>query len=280
MVKVDSFSLAIYPPLSALAMNIKQDVGLGNDMAVCKMSEKYSRNGLKKAHKDIAKRTYYMSEGRVRTVYQYDDPRVTRKATVVYKERVGPSAGGEGGVLKAADDVIEYGDDALQQVRKKGKKEGLSSFSTAGYQPPFFSFSKCRLCKEKKNALRRFVILNWRWPSYQREEHAKNRASRLKDLSMIVFGRSKYTDLKQEADVIIFIVKTDAQLEIILPLYVENRSNNTGKSEDKTGLDDPVNERRVDHLTPFLANVKDPANMTKEEARHVRDNCLKALKER
>lgn len=52
------------------------------------------------------------------------------------------------------------------------------------------------------------------------------------------------------------------------------------KKEEEDGRDAVADGRRVDYLTPFLANVKDPNNLTKDEGRHVRDACLKALKER
>lgn len=52
------------------------------------------------------------------------------------------------------------------------------------------------------------------------------------------------------------------------------------KKEEDGSRDLVSDSRRVDYLTPFLANIKDPNNLTKDEARHVRDACLKALKER
>jgi hypothetical protein len=59
-----------------------------------------------------------------------------------------------------------------------------------------------------------------------------------------------------------------------------NRTGGVAAKEEEMGREDTTDHRRVDYLTPFLANVKDPGNMTKDEARHVRDSCLKALKER
>lgn len=100
-------------------VSTSQDVGPGSDMAISKMAEKYSRNPSRKAHEDVAKRTYYICEGRVRTVYHYDDPRVTRKASVVYKERATASAGT---TAIAADDIAEYDEDSLQQALQ-GEKE-------------------------------------------------------------------------------------------------------------------------------------------------------------
>jgi hypothetical protein len=58
------------------------------------------------------------------------------------------------------------------------------------------------------------------------------------------------------------------------------RSGEAVKKEDDHSMDDTTDHRRVDYLTPFFASVKDLSNITKDEARHVRDACLKALKER
>lgn len=86
-----------------------QDAGPVSDVVVAKMTEKYARNPARRAHDNVAKRTFYVSEGRVRTIYHYDDPRVTRNACVTFKDRgsyVGP----------ANDDVLDMGEEALQQV--------------------------------------------------------------------------------------------------------------------------------------------------------------------
>jgi uncharacterized protein (DUF2267 family) len=39
-------------------------------------------------------------------------------------------------------------------------------------------------------------------------------------------------------------------------------------------------KEEINYLTPFLAKVRDPSKLTREEAQRVRDACLKALKER
>lgn len=86
-----------------------QDAGLSTDVAVAKMTEKFARNPAKRAHDNIAKRTYYVSEGRIRTVYHYDDPRVTRNATVTFKDRASA-------IGVANDDVVDMTEDFIQQV--------------------------------------------------------------------------------------------------------------------------------------------------------------------
>ena len=73
------------------------------------MAEKYGRNKTRNAHDDVAKRAYYVTEGRIRTIFHYDDPRVTRNASVTFKDRnAAPTIAG--------DDVQELEEDVVQQV--------------------------------------------------------------------------------------------------------------------------------------------------------------------
>ena len=48
-------------------------------------------------------------------------------------------------------------------------------------------------------------------------------------------------------------------------------ADNAGQEKDR---------RYLDYLTPYLQNITDPSNITREDAQKVRDNCLKALKDR
>lgn len=48
------------------------------ELYVVKMTEKFSRNPTKPARDDIAKHTFYTSEGRVQLYYHYEDGAVTR----------------------------------------------------------------------------------------------------------------------------------------------------------------------------------------------------------
>lgn len=49
---------------------------------VYKMTEKFARNRGVPAERDIAKRTYYLAEGRIRTLYHYPEGDVTRISKV------------------------------------------------------------------------------------------------------------------------------------------------------------------------------------------------------
>jgi len=86
-----------------------QDGGPGGEIVVEKMTEKYSRDSGTSAHDDVAKRTYYVTEGRIRTVYHYDDMRVTRPATVIVKDRAIATT-------VMGDDVLVTEEEQLQQV--------------------------------------------------------------------------------------------------------------------------------------------------------------------
>jgi hypothetical protein len=88
---------------------VLQDAGPTSDVVVAKMTEKFARNKAKRAVEDMAKRTFYVAESRVRTVYHYDDPKVTRPAAVIYKDRANA-------VTVGSDDMVDFTEDSLQQA--------------------------------------------------------------------------------------------------------------------------------------------------------------------
>ncbi|CAM9228570.1 unnamed protein product, partial [Choristocarpus tenellus] len=75
----------------AKAKNIPQTYILpggdgGGDMVVYKMTEKYQRNRNTPADQDIAKRTFYLSDGRIQTIYHYADGSVTSASKMHFKD--------------------------------------------------------------------------------------------------------------------------------------------------------------------------------------------------
>lgn len=46
------------------------------------MTEKFERDSCLAAHQDVAKRTYYLLEGRIRTLFHYAEDGVTRASKV------------------------------------------------------------------------------------------------------------------------------------------------------------------------------------------------------
>ncbi len=54
----------------------------------------------------------------------------------------------------------------------------------------------------------------------------------------------------------------------------DTKKDNVGEEAEEK------DERQVDYLNPFLQNVADPKNPSRDEAQSARDSCLKALKER
>ncbi|CAM9369059.1 unnamed protein product, partial [Discosporangium mesarthrocarpum] len=62
----------------------------GGDLVVYKMAEKYERNRSAPAEQDVSKRTFYLSEGRIHTIYHHADDNVTSATKMHFKDnRVG-----------------------------------------------------------------------------------------------------------------------------------------------------------------------------------------------
>lgn len=55
------------------------------EQVVYKMTEKFDRNDGVPAERDVAKRTYYLAEGRIHTLFHYPDGDVTRASKVARK---------------------------------------------------------------------------------------------------------------------------------------------------------------------------------------------------
>ncbi|CAN0511920.1 unnamed protein product, partial [Ectocarpus sp. 12 AP-2014] len=56
------------------------------DLVVYKMTEKFERKGVVAAERDVAKRSYYLAEGRIRTLYHYPEGDVTRARKMHFKD--------------------------------------------------------------------------------------------------------------------------------------------------------------------------------------------------
>lgn len=97
-----------------------QDAGPAGDMVIEKMTEKYARNPSRHAHEDPAKKTYYVVDGRIRTLYHYDDARVTRPASVIFKDRSNI------GTTLVGDDIVVLDEDQLQHVSQHPQKGSMT----------------------------------------------------------------------------------------------------------------------------------------------------------
>mmetsp|Transcript_69999 Transcript_69999/g.195823 ORF Transcript_69999/g.195823 Transcript_69999/m.195823 type:complete len:880 (-) Transcript_69999:41-2680(-) len=97
------------------------------DLVTQKMTLKFARNPDKPADQDIAKRTFYLQEGRIRTLYHYAESRITRETTTHYKDRhvaaqhnkstsLGATDANEVGESLAA--VLSAERDCLQEIRR------------------------------------------------------------------------------------------------------------------------------------------------------------------
>ena len=170
------------------------------DLVVLKMTEKYERNDEKDASEDVAKRTFYVKENKVRTQYHYAKSCITRNTFNYDKER-------------SAEDV----GDQLEVVRD-AEKECLSEVRRA---------------------------------------------------------RNETADL--------ITMRKHEELEIIIdqPVFesASSRRDEERKVQEILEEQEQGDKRQLDYLTPFLMSI-DPKDLTREDAMKVKENCLKALKDR
>ena len=71
--------------------------GQAGELVVQKMTQKFERTPSKPADTDVAKRTFYVQEGSIRTLYHYADGRITRATKRHIKDRHNPIGGGAAG---------------------------------------------------------------------------------------------------------------------------------------------------------------------------------------
>lgn len=93
-----------------------------------------------------------------------------------------------------------------------------------------------------------------------------------------------YSSLRQSQVAASDLIRTRASEEktIIIepPVFDRIRPHEPedGDEDLNTGRDSMKNDNIVDYLTPFLQGVKDPNNLSREEATKAREACLRALK--
>ena len=101
--------------------------GSAGELVVQKMTQKFARNDAKPADQDVAKRTFYVQEGSIRTLYHYAEGRITRATKRHIKDRHGApgSSSAAGGGDEGGDDsgeslqtVLAAERDCLQEVRR------------------------------------------------------------------------------------------------------------------------------------------------------------------
>ena len=217
------------------------------DLIAEKMAVKFDRNETQPASLDVAKRSYYIKEGRIRTLYHYGEGRVTREQTVHYKDRhlnaqtvsgsiekynASGGGGSSGGVgLLSAEDVagelnsVQIAErDTLQEVRR-------------------LTIEINELLRQRRREEDGIEIYEPIFDSAPRQRHEEQAAK-----SKGVSGGSEVRD-----------------------------------SHDEIGFVGTNNESSIltDYLTPFIAsNVVDPMCLTRDEAQRTRDACLKSMKDR
>lgn len=187
--------------------------GQGGELVVQKMCQKFKRDEYKDADEDVAKRTFYVLEGRIVTMHHYADGKVTRVTQTHFKDR---SAG-----TSSANAAAAGGDD----------EGGLHAMLAA-----------------------------------ERDCLQAVRAAQMEMLELLKVRRREEMNVTVERP--IFETAHERQTE----------ANKVTGTVDVGHVE--TNQLHVDYLTPFLENVGDPNDVSREEAQRAHDACLKSLKER
>jgi len=222
-----------------------QDAAPQGEMIVTKMTEKYddneenineeSKNNQANAHMACAKRTFYVSDNRIRTIKHFGKSKITRERNLIFKDRslVQNNIGSNSNGFEDAN--IDTEEDNLH-LAQMAEKECFTSLRHNHME--YLKLLQTRLSEEKD------VKLDFPTYYYDTKEDTEFRQKLFKNRTKAV--------VQQDADPGV---------------------------PSAAGLEEEVFVK-VDYLTPFLQLVKDENNLSRDEARHVRDMCLKAAKER
>lgn len=217
---------------------------------VFKMTEKFARNLNLPAHRDPAKRTYYITEGKIRTLYHYAKDRVTCASKMHSKDsRLGAAgqvntrlAGGQAGDNKGGDITAQPSENG----HGTGSGSGDRSLNGDATTIP-------------EETLQDVILAEKDCFSAVRHSHTE----------MLELVRQRHKD--------------EGQVELCRPIFEVARERNAAQEKAsalETKEETANTAQEVNYLTPFLQHVPEGQPIGVEDAARARDACLRALKER
>mmetsp|Transcript_17952 Transcript_17952/g.56287 ORF Transcript_17952/g.56287 Transcript_17952/m.56287 type:complete len:580 (-) Transcript_17952:1261-3000(-) len=202
------------------------------ELMVNKMAQKYSRlETSKRFSLELAKRTFYIYQGRIRTQYHYEPTRITRCTSHHVKGRHSSSR-----VALPRSHVHVTHSNLHADPRCVADVSTPASFDFEDQQAVLAAERDC-LTEIRRAQLEVLELLRLR----QQEESS-------------------------------FVIDRNALMKSV---HGEPFGNCQEASQSKS-----VQACTIDYLTPFLQHVQNPNDMSFDEAQHVRDACLRSLKER
>eukprot|EP00903_Cladosiphon_okamuranus_P016150 g14905.t1 len=251
-------SVNVMSPEEAAAKNLPSVYILpgadgAGDLVVYKMAEKFERrHGQVAAERDVAKRSYYLAEGRIRTLYHYPERDITRASKMHFKDNRAISggayayelSGGGGGAKKIGGGDASGGG---RNLAGGGGASGGDGTATGG-------------------------------AGAEVEETLQDAILAEKDC----FTEARHVHVEM-AELIKFRQRQEEEVILERPVFEtarERRAEQEKISEQMAHEEEDVDLHQVDYLTPFLQHVPDIRSVSAADAQRARDACLKALKDR
>eukprot|EP00904_Undaria_pinnatifida_P000051 jgi/Undpi1/10046/HiC_scaffold_28.g12500.m1 len=251
------------------------------DSVVYKMTEKFERKAGVPAERDVAKRSYYLAEGRIRTLYHYPDGDVTRARKMHFKDNraIGNAAfaydldggakklgaGGAGGAGAgagvgggAAAGAAGGGGEAANSGHGGGTGATGSGGGGGGGGDEGGAAGG--------------------GGGVGAEETLQDAIMAEKDC----FTEARHVHMEM-AELIKLRQRQEEEVSLERPVFEtarERRAEQEKISEQMAHEEEDVDLHQVDYLTPFLQHVPDIRSVSAADAQRARDACLKALKDR
>eukprot|EP00953_Heterococcus_sp_UTEX-ZZ885_P009290 5491-Heterococcus_DN1.PRE.2 len=257
------------------------------EQIVHKMTEKYARDYSIPAHTNVAKRTYYVNEGRIRSLYHYANDRVTRVAKMYWKDNRLGSSSNSGN--NNANTAVNMDVDTVIAIDSNNENTATSSSSdtnkgsnTTSVLPaipkPQETLQDVIACEKECFITSRHLHIEML--DQTRTRHAEELAGATTIVRPIIEsardrhhqGSGSSTDSQQQHHHVAAIATSNSKT---------NNSSSGDTNGDTNG--DTTSHYHMDYLTPFIqliASAADHTNLTKEESVRARDACLRALKDR
>jgi hypothetical protein len=262
------------------------------EQIVHKITEKYARDYTIPAHTNIAKRTYYVNEGRIRSLYHYANDRVTRAAKMHWKDnRLGSSSNNTSGnsatVNMDIDTVIAIDSNNENTTTStitgnNDNSKGTSSNNTTSSSvlptiaKPQETLQDVVACEKECFISARHLHIEML--DQTRTRHAEELAGATTIVRPIIeSARDKHQGVRTQ--------QQQHHVAAITTATLNNKNNAANSSGDTSGDADNSGTAHyhMDYLTPFIqliASAADHTNLTRDEALRARDACLRALKDR
>lgn len=234
------------------------------EQVVYKMTEKFARNPRKFADTNVAKRTYYVAEGRIRTLYHYGSDSVTRASQVQFKDnRMNHASSGappEAGGSSAGGSGSLTGDSGGGSLLSGGRRGSGAMGGKAGEGRGGGQVTAVETLQEVVTAEKECFT-----------------AARHLYMEMLDLARSRHAE--------------ESHVVLLRPIFESARDGQANAAADKldgagkdSRDDGGSGARQLDYLSPFLHHTADKGAsglpLSREDAARARDACLRALKER